>query len=124
MDLADYSTWRSQFGNTVFPDSGADGNANGIIDASDYVVWAHAYHLSHSTSIGDFNGDGVVGVADYNLYMSNDMRADANGDSFVNSADYSIWYDTFGSIVGDDKFGLLNAAFGPGLPPEVVGMAR
>ncbi len=35
----DYTTWRTNFGDTVAHGSGADGNHNGAIDAADYVVW-------------------------------------------------------------------------------------
>ena len=36
---ADYAVWRQQFGSSVTPLSGADGNGNGVIDAADYIVW-------------------------------------------------------------------------------------
>jgi hypothetical protein len=40
VDSADYSIWRSNYGQTVTPPgSGADGNQNGVVDAGDYVVW-------------------------------------------------------------------------------------
>jgi GH25 family lysozyme M1 (1,4-beta-N-acetylmuramidase) len=47
---------------------------------------------------GDFNRDGVVNSADYNVWFSNNGKtvplytgADGNGDAKVNSADYAIW---------------------------------
>ena len=35
VDGADYDTWRSTFGSTVEPGTGADGNGNGVIDSAD-----------------------------------------------------------------------------------------
>ncbi len=37
VDRADYTVWRSTFGDTL--DLRADGNANGRIDAADYTIW-------------------------------------------------------------------------------------
>ena len=50
----------------------------------------------------DFNGDGVVNVADYTVWLqtlgsSDDLRADADGDQIITTNDYSIWKDRFGS---------------------------
>jgi hypothetical protein len=125
---ADYATWRSGFGSTVAAYTSADGNGNGIVDSADYVIWANVHDSIALHAIGDFSGDGIVGVADYNLYMSTcgsttDLRADANCDGIVDTADYSIWYDTFSSTIGDAKFGVLDAAFGYSVPPEVVGVS-
>ncbi|HEY3392833.1 MAG TPA: lamin tail domain-containing protein, partial [Lacipirellulaceae bacterium] len=35
----DHAVWRSQFGMTVAPGSGADGNSNGTVDLADFVIW-------------------------------------------------------------------------------------
>jgi prepilin-type N-terminal cleavage/methylation domain-containing protein len=42
VEAKDFMKWRAEFGNTVAPGSGADGNKNGIIDAADYVFWRGA----------------------------------------------------------------------------------
>jgi hypothetical protein len=39
VENADWSTWRTSFGNTSAPSAGADGNGDGVVDAADYVVW-------------------------------------------------------------------------------------
>ena len=39
VDQADYNVWRSTFGASVAPGTGADGSGNSLIDAADYVVW-------------------------------------------------------------------------------------
>ncbi|MCA9239275.1 MAG: hypothetical protein KDA37_03710 [Planctomycetales bacterium] len=43
VDSRDYAEWRSQYGSTVSPLSGADGNGDGLVDAADYAVWRDAY---------------------------------------------------------------------------------
>jgi hypothetical protein len=47
----DYNLWRASFGQTVSPQSGADGNGNGVIDAADYVVWRRAFSLAAASAI-------------------------------------------------------------------------
>jgi hypothetical protein len=39
VDAADYSIWRSTFGQDVPNFSGADGDGNGLIDETDYNIW-------------------------------------------------------------------------------------
>ena len=52
---------------------------------------------------GDFNGDGLVDLADYVIWRNSlgltgtDLAADANGDSVVDSLDYVVWKEQFGS---------------------------
>lgn len=42
VDQDDYALWRTQFGATVTPSSGADANGDGAVDAIDYTVWRDA----------------------------------------------------------------------------------
>src|SRR5690606_17848323 len=37
--LEDFWAWKAAFGQSVDPGTGADGNANGIIDAADFTIW-------------------------------------------------------------------------------------
>jgi DNA-binding beta-propeller fold protein YncE len=39
---ADYDKWQADFGKFVAHGNGADGNANGVVDAADYVLWRRA----------------------------------------------------------------------------------
>jgi hypothetical protein len=39
VDGLDHAVWRSQFGMTVSPGSGADGNSNGVVDLADFIIW-------------------------------------------------------------------------------------
>jgi cytochrome c peroxidase len=59
---------------------------------------------------GDYNGDGVVGPDDYNVWKNNlndttSLAADGNGDGIVNGADYAIWRDNFGATWTGLQFG-------------------
>ena len=52
--------------------------------------------------VGDYNGNGKVDAADYNVWRdafgsSDDLRADGNGNGIIDAADYNLWRDNFGS---------------------------
>lgn len=54
---------------------------------------------------GDYNGDGVVGPADRNVWRlaygaTGDQPADGNNDNVVNAADYTVWRDAFDARLG------------------------
>lgn len=56
-------------------------------------------------TLGDFDGDGSVGAADYVIWRetqgsSTDLRADASGDGVVDAADYDLWRSHFGTSNG------------------------
>jgi hypothetical protein len=59
--------------------------------------------------LGDFNADGDVDAADYVIWRktngsSTDLRADANGDRIVDVADLNVWQANFGnSLVGSGQ---------------------
>lgn len=56
-----------------------------------------------STAIGDYDGNGTVERADYDVWKASfglsgpGIAADGNGDGFVNAADYTIWRDNLGA---------------------------
>lgn len=43
VDAQDYSAWKTNFGGTVTPGTGADGNGDGIVNAADYTVWRNNF---------------------------------------------------------------------------------
>jgi hypothetical protein len=116
VDLADYTIWADNYGQTGSGIPG-DGNNDGVVDLADYTVWADHYGqgtpaamtagddapvaavmvygtpVSGGASQGDFNGDGFVDQADYTLWADGDASADANGDGMVDLADYTVWSD-------------------------------
>ncbi|MEN1680350.1 MAG: DNRLRE domain-containing protein [Planctomycetota bacterium] len=61
--------------------------------------------LRDAPATGDYNGDGLVDVADYLLWRSTfaseaDLRADGNADGVVDTADFTIWRDAFSAAAG------------------------
>lgn len=48
-----------------------DANLDGVVDASDYVIWRNHKGAAGGWQDGDFNGDGVVDDADYNIWRAN-----------------------------------------------------
>ncbi len=52
---------------------------------------------------GDYDGDGTVDEADYNVWRTTygsttDLRADGNDDGHVDAADYTVWRDSIGQL--------------------------
>ena len=70
-----------------------DYNANGIVDAADYVVWR--------------NSLGATGSG---------LAADGNGDQMVTQLDYDLWKANFGTMAGDA--GGAEASLTPSPAPE------
>jgi hypothetical protein len=72
-------------------------NAGVIIIDNIRVVFG----VEDNNSWGDFNGDGVVDIADYTVWADNFGQAgpagDGNGDGVVDIADYTVWADHFGA---------------------------
>jgi hypothetical protein len=98
--------------------------ANGNIEAVEYFL------LQLVATPGDYNRDGDVDDADYNLWRetfgsTGDLRADGNGDGRVDAVDYIVWRKNLGSS-GSGAY-LLNQVEGqdiPGVPePSTIVIA-
>jgi hypothetical protein len=67
---------------------------------------------------GDYNGDGLVGQADFDLWRakfeSADAGADGNGDGVVDAADYVVWRNA----AGNDERLIASAMITATLVPE------
>jgi len=73
--------------------------------------------------LGDFNADGTVDAADYLVFRllagqsGANLAADADGDDFVGTSDYAIWRANFGQVAADGPA----AAVAQGMPlPELT----
>jgi hypothetical protein len=92
----------------------ANGNAYNETFGSDsfiaYAVVSWDNHSSFTTKAcipGDINGDGLVDVADYDIWAANVgmtgaawSQGDLNGDGLVDVADYDIWAANVGQTAG------------------------
>lgn len=81
-----------------------DGN-NGVgadpLFPSDVVIISDIVELTFDD--GDYNFDGVVNIADYNVWRNafgstTEAEADGNGDGVVDQLDYIIWRDALGQV--------------------------
>jgi hypothetical protein len=71
----------------------------GFCSAGEPGAWENLrFGKDASVKPGDFNRDGIVNSADYNVWLANNGKtvpiysgADANGDARVTTADYAIW---------------------------------
>ena len=75
VDAADYTVWKTTFGNIVAPGTGADGNGNGVVDAADYTVWRDNLGALQASSAG--GGSNAAGLS---------SAAPVNRDSMENGA--------------------------------------
>jgi hypothetical protein len=66
-------------------------------------------------SPGDFNADGRVDAADYNVWKGSfgsttQLSADANANGIVDAADYTIWRDHASALLNSPATGMSTAA--------------
>jgi hypothetical protein len=59
---------------------------------------------------GDYNANGVVDAADYVVWRKGDIAADGNGDTMVDQADYDFWRERFGNPSPGSGSGLVGSA--------------
>lgn len=64
VETDDYLEWKSQFGSTVQPTTGADGNGDGVVNLADYTVWRDSLGAS-----------GIQGAASADPFYSDPLTA-------------------------------------------------
>jgi hypothetical protein len=131
------SSVQTQFGSVVVNGVtlAGDGTALSSIDAG--LAGYGGHHLVYSADSlvaqmelipGDINGDGLVDVADYNIWAANVGKTgatwdqgDLNGDGLVDVADYNIWAANVGKTSATpEPISMIILAIGGGL----VGLKR
>ncbi len=85
-----------------------DGNNEVYVDFTSnggQLVTTSLILSTETSTVGDFNRDGIVDAADYTVWRdalgSSLATADANLDGIVDSLDYQIWSDNFGLTIPD-----------------------
>ncbi len=63
VDDADYTAWKSAFGNAALAGHGADGNGDGMVDAADYTVWRNNVGAVYTFPAAGGGGGGALQVA-------------------------------------------------------------
>lgn len=76
--------------------------SDGLATSTDFIIVTVRERYAHPWT-GDFNGDGMVGLADYSYWRNNSgmavepyTNADATGDGMINRSDYLVWRAHFG----------------------------
>lgn len=112
---ADYEQWKATYGTAVTPNTGADGNGDGIVNAADYIVWRnHVPPAPAATSnvALDDNGDNVASLSV--TYVSPNAptipsAGTSNISAVVYAAPSTAWsHDAFATnqadpVTGDDS---------------------
>ena len=85
----------------------------GLVESLDSDFFAD--RVIPGLTAGDYNADGSVNPADYNLWKSRfgsttHLAADGNSDFRVDAADYAIWRDSFAGGEGADRFAIPEPA--------------
>lgn len=77
VDEADYGVWMANFGATVTPGSGADGNTDGTIDLADYIVWRKNLGATQGPAVGNVAAATAVNTTDLGgLSATNEPNAE------------------------------------------------
>ena len=84
----------------------ADFNEDGVVDLEDLHIIKLNWHQSGEDIAGDANGDGIVNIDDYEIWLNEyegenpppapTIPGDYNGDGFVDGADFTLWQVSFG----------------------------
>jgi hypothetical protein len=113
VEQADYTVWRSTFGTSVSPGSGADGNGNGTIDAADYAVWRrNVGTMGASGSAGSASAGQVVLAASSN---SNENANDVAPSERTEFSSKMKAEPSHGKATGPKQFGAIRPHAADGL---------
>jgi len=95
VDAADFTFWRDNFGEVVFPNTSADGNGDGFVSELDFVIWVDNF-AQNLNIVADYNG--IVDAADFTLWgdtlgdvVPRGSGADGNYNGVIDIADYNFW---------------------------------
>ncbi len=75
-------------------------------EVEDYMFeTANGLTVTAQTGSGDYDGDGIVGPGDYNVWRNSfgsttELAADGNGNGTIDAADYTIWQQNNGLVIG------------------------
>lgn len=111
VDMSDFTMWRAHLGDTQTsnPTPAGDFTGDGNVDAADHAFWASNFGANEGAGLAaDGNDDGVVDLADYNVWRRGMHRAaqsqaaaaaagDFTDDGVVDLYDHQAWSDDFGS---------------------------
>jgi hypothetical protein len=86
-------------------DFGGDPNGTTIWPQTMYVDYVRYWNRQDPLKLtGDYNGDGVVNLADYTLWRDSlgatglGLAADGSGNGVVGISDYQLWAENFGNM--------------------------
>jgi subtilisin family serine protease len=75
-------------------------------EVEDYMFeTANGLTVTVQTGSGDYDGDGIVGPGDYNVWWNSfgsttELAADGNNNGTIDAADYTIWQQNNGLVIG------------------------
>jgi len=85
----------------------------------DYAVAWWAVAANPAIAQGDYDGDGLIGAGDFNVWKNNFgttlVDANGNGNGVVDAADYTNWRDHLGQTAGSGSLASVPEPMGMGL---------
>ena len=80
VDSADLHAWLTEAGYAELPSRNAylpgDANLDGVVDVADFNIWnGHKFAAAGAWCSGDFNADGVVDASDFNIWNGSKFQS-------------------------------------------------
>jgi len=86
-----------------------------VVQFYELSIAAEAYSIVVPNPAGDFNGDGLVDLADYTVWrdqlgqVGSNLAGDGNGNGIVETGDYAVWRTGFGAgVAGGSDLAVAN----------------